>query len=166
MKRVARTVVDRIDRGVLEGYLVVGGCLSCGADLVTGVIPQNVEVPSRCPDCGKEWAVTRLEDVAAVRLPYGCSGWFDVESSNLAAVGRAGRDLLVRFKKGGVYVFPGAGGLISELLRAPSKGRFFHERVKGAGGVLLCAAYGCVEPATRASNQVFCERHLRGAQKR
>lgn len=164
MKRVARELLEfRLSETstFLGGYVVREGCLSCGADLKTKVIPRGVEHPVRCPDCGKEWAVTRLDEVAAVRLPYGCSGWFDVESSNLAAVGRAGPDLVVRFKKGSVYVYPGAGGEISALLRAPSKGRFFAERLRSRENRLLCAHYGCVESPDRTANQVLCDRHLR-----
>ena len=163
MKRVARTIEDRPLSGTStfsDGWFIRKGCLGCDADLETKMIPRNVEHPIRCQDCGKEMAVTILEDVAAIRLPYGCSGWFDVASSNLAAVGRAGRDLVVRFKKGGVYVYPGAGGEISELLRAQSKGRFFATRIKPREFRQLCATYGCVEPAERASNQVLCARHL------
>jgi hypothetical protein len=160
MKRVARELERLEPHGFLEGYVVRAGCLSCEADLEAKVLPRGVEHPVRCPKCGKEWAVTVVSDVAAVRLPYGCSGWFDVESSNLAAVGRAGPDLVVRFKKGSVYVYPGAGGEISELLRAESKGRFFATRIRSRTSRLLCARYGCVESPDRAANQVLCERHL------
>lgn len=57
-------------------------------------------------------------------------GWVAVESENLAAVRRDGEDLLVRFRKGAEYVYPGAGPLLPELLAAGSKGRFFQARIR------------------------------------
>jgi hypothetical protein len=159
VKRLAKPV--RREGG---GVVVEGGCISCGADLIsTKLPPVRVELPFRCPDetCGKEMAVTILNrEMAGVRLPYGCSAWFDVRSSNLESVGRAGSDLVVRFKKGGVYLYRGGGDLLAPLVGAPSAGKFYHARVKSLGGVLLCAKYGCVEPAHRVDRQVLCETHL------
>jgi len=146
-----------------DGGRIPEGCLHCGGELTWDrPLPSGVEHPLRCPACGVELAVTlsRRGQAAGVRLPYGCEAWFDVESSNLAAAGKGGGDLLVRFRAGGVYRYPGGGDLLTELVRAESVGKFFHARVRPLGGISLCCCYGCVEPAHREQNQVMCLKHL------
>lgn len=157
MKLIAREVLKDG-----EEVTIVGGCVSCEADLVSTKLPVlRVEMPWICPSCGKEMAVTILNrETAGVRLPYGCSAWFDVRSSNLSAIGRAGSDLLVRFKKGGVYKYAAAGKFLKVLISADSAGKAFNTRVKPLGGTLLCAKYGCVESPDREANQVICDAHL------
>jgi hypothetical protein len=157
MKRLAREVEVR-----KAGAMVLGGCLGCEADLPLGTPVLRVELAVRCPDgsCGRETAVKVLNrEVAGVRPPYGCDAWFDLESSNLAAAGRRRLDLIVRFRKGGVYRYAGAGELLAELIRAESVGKFFDRRVRSVGGVRLCAIYGCLGPAA-GGGQVLCEDHL------
>ena len=53
-----------------------------------------------------------------------------VQSSNLAAVAVDGDDLLIRFRSGARYRYPGAVHLAPELLAAESAGKFFHARVR------------------------------------
>ena len=58
-----------------------------------------------------------------------------VASSAIAEVGydAVSRTLLVRFRSGGVYAYLDAPPqLHADFLAAPSKGRFFHDRVDGA----------------------------------
>lgn len=159
MKSLAKRV-EFVDGAVV----VVGGCVSCDGDLVfPNPPPLRIEVPARCAveGCGKEIAVAvRSRESAAVRIPYGCSAWFDVRSSNLAAVGRLRSDLVVRFRSGGVYRVPNGGKFLKLLLAADSPGRTYHARVKPLGAVRLCAAYGCANPADVAANQVLCRNHL------
>jgi len=119
-----------------ELSFVRGGCLHCQADLSWSGTPFVSENrPLRCPRCGTE----HLVDLSAngtrvkVRLPRNCDAWFEVESSNVAAVGARGPDLIVRFRSGGSsseYLYVGGGDLLPEFLRAESKGRFFQERVR------------------------------------
>jgi hypothetical protein len=108
-------------------------CLKCGSDLSwEGVALVRTDRPLCCPTCRTEHRVDLSidETLAKVRLPHNCEAWFEVESSNLAAAGRRGADLVVRFKKGAAYLYPGAGDLLAEMLRSESKGRFFTARVR------------------------------------
>lgn len=149
----------------LEGELpalagrVRGGCLECGADVpYERTAPEGVPVPIRCPACGFELELRRLPGGrAAVRRPYGCRRFCAVESTNLAAVGWRDEFLVVRFRGGGVYRYAGAAGIFYELIRAESKGRFFHRRIRGEfAAERLCARYGCFRPAKVATSQVLC----------
>lgn len=57
-----------------------------------------------------------------------------VESSNLEAVGYDEENslLFIRFQKGGVYVyFKVPRNIYEALMAAPSKGRFFHQAIRG-----------------------------------
>ena len=142
---------------VLAGT-VRGGCLWCGADVpYERTAPEGVSVPIRCPVCGSEVELQRLAGGrAAVRRPYGCRRFVAVDSSNLAAVGVRDDFLVVRFRSGGVYRYVGAAGLLDELIRAESVGRFFHRRVKREfAAERLCARYGCFRAAT-GGGQVLC----------
>lgn len=114
-------------------HRVLGGCLHCGGDLrLTGVPLVTRDRPTRCPRCGVEHRVDLSADgrKARIRLPRNCDVWLEVESTNLSAAGRRGADLIVRFKAGAEYLYPGAGPLLPELLAAESSGRFFHARVR------------------------------------
>lgn len=113
--------------------VVRGGCLHCRRDLRwVGDPLLRADRPVRCRSCGTEHRVDVSADGlrAKVRLPRNCEAWFEVESTNLAAAGRRGADLLVRFRNGAEYVYPGAGPLLGDLLRAESKGKFFLEKVR------------------------------------
>jgi hypothetical protein len=159
-KRLRSTVTfDTADPG--RPWTAAAACPSCGSDLGGEYHRAGIEFATRCRGCGREFAVTlRADGSAAVRRPYGADGWEDVVSSNLAAAGRVGTDLLVRFAKGGVYRYAAAGHLLPDLLAAPSKGAFFATRVRGLPAVLLCCVYGCVHPADREQRQVLCRDHL------
>ena len=57
-----------------------------------------------------------------------------VESSNLDSVGYDEEDkvLTIKFNKGGVYNYYGVDKKIyDELMKAESKGKYFHKKVKG-----------------------------------
>ena len=56
-----------------------------------------------------------------------------VSSSSLRSVGydRGGRLLEIEFRHGGVYRYRGVPRQVfDELMRSPSKGRFFNERIR------------------------------------
>ena len=78
-----------------------------------------------------------------------------VESSNLSAVAVDGGDLLVKFRSGARYRYPGAAGLAPDLLAAESAGRFFHARVRPLPCVRLCESPGCLEPVL-GGNSGYC----------
>jgi hypothetical protein len=83
----------------------------------------------------------------------------EVESSNLAGVGSLGGDLIVVFRGGAVYRYPGAGDLLHPLLASESKGRFFNARIRPlAVYARLCPAPGCLEPAGEGAPS--CAVHL------
>jgi hypothetical protein len=55
-----------------------------------------------------------------------------VKSSDLAAVGWYNDVLWVKFQNGGVYEYRGVPqGRAQDLLQAPSKGKHFHQHIKG-----------------------------------
>jgi hypothetical protein len=59
-------------------------------------------------------------------------GLVPVASSNIAAVGYDGETLTITFKSGGVYTYAaGTAAVHAELLEAESKGRYFHQHVRG-----------------------------------
>lgn len=70
-----------------------------------------------------------------------------VESSNLAGAGVLGEDLIVFFKSGAVYRYPGAADLFHALLASESKGRFFHAKIRSLHNLRLCPEAGCAEEA-------------------
>ena len=55
-----------------------------------------------------------------------------LKSSNLGAAGADGDDLVIEFRNGSVYRYPGAGGLLASLVAAPSAGKFFAETIRNA----------------------------------
>jgi hypothetical protein len=88
-----------------------------------------------------------------------------VDSSNLEAVGADGDDLLVRFKRGGVYRYRGAGHLLPSLLAAESAGRFLARFVRNRFSFdRLCAVPGCPRPA-EPRPATRCSEHLRDSEK-
>ena len=141
-----------------DGGWIPRGCVACGGELRFNV-PVYVERPLICPDCGQENAVTLEKEFqfALVRLPWGCQEWVRVESSNLAAAGAAGEDLLVSFRAGATYVYPGAADLLHALAASESKGRFFHAKIRPRTCARLCDAYGCPERVT--SSDPVCSAH-------
>ena len=56
-----------------------------------------------------------------------------VQSSNIAAISRLGeKGMLIEFHGGGIYSYDEVPfALIEEFRQAPSKGKFFHAKVKG-----------------------------------
>lgn len=72
----------------------------------------------------------------------------EVESSNLAAAGTVGEDLIVWFKAGPAYRYPGARDLFHALVASESKGRFFHAKVRPRYAIRLCGVAGCSEAST------------------
>lgn len=68
--------------------------------------------------------------------PYGCDRWAGVKSSNISGVGQEyqGResDLVVEFKSGAAYRYPGLGNMFETLVNAPSVGKAFATHVKSA----------------------------------
>jgi hypothetical protein len=82
-----------------------------------------------------------------------------VESSNLAGVGSRGDDLIVVFRGGAAYLYPGAAELLHPLIASDSKGRFFNARVRPLTNFTrLCPEPGCLEPVADAR---ACAVHLR-----
>lgn len=130
------------------------GCAHCGTDLwVDRTIGE--ELRADCESCGNESAVTlwitaptpttRPNRTAIVRLPYGCSEWARVESSNLDAAGVRGLELIVRFKSGVVYAYQQAVDLFEGLVASESKGKFFNQEIKPKRVYhRLCEVYGCL----------------------
>lgn len=55
----------------------------------------------------------------------------EVQSSNVAAVGSDGEDLMVRFRNGGTYRYKGAGPKLEECIQAESVGRFINSDLRG-----------------------------------
>ena len=143
------------DELVLSGT-VRAACLECGADVAyEWTAPEGVSVPIRCGECGFELEMRRLSGaLAAIRRPYGCRRFVDVDSSNLAAVGVRDGFLVVRFKSGGLYRYADAAGEFERLLLSKSKGEFFHREIRGQPADRICARYGCFEPAN--GTQVLC----------
>lgn len=63
--------------------------------------------------------------------PYGADVWEEVQSSNLKVIGRKGNDLLIQFKNGATFRYPGKAHYLTELRESVSKGRAF-ARIKAA----------------------------------
>jgi hypothetical protein len=56
--------------------------------------------------------------------------WTEVGSSMLKAVAQHENDLLVEFKKGDVYLYPGLAAQFDLLLAAESVGKHFHQYIR------------------------------------
>lgn len=63
--------------------------------------------------------------------PFDTDQWTNAESSNLDGYGVKGDDLIVRFKNGSAYRYPGKAHFHLVLSEAESKGKAFH-RIKAA----------------------------------
>lgn len=159
MSEGTKTKVLKIRRKTLtwsenpEGALIEvrESCVHCGSSLWTDR-KLGEELRVDCVACEGENAVTLRRSpgkrTAVVRLPYGCSKWTRVESSNLDAAGVHGLDLLVRFKNGAVYLYPQSGDLYESLVASESKGKFFNVEIKPKRAYLrLCNVYGCLKGA-------------------
>jgi hypothetical protein len=63
--------------------------------------------------------------------PYGTSEWTDVDTSSLiTGLGIIEDDLVVRFKNGDAYLYPGLASDYKALLEASSAGGYFHQWVR------------------------------------
>lgn len=145
------------------------GCVHCSADLwVDRTIKEELRVD--CESCGNESAVTlcitaptptaRPKRTAIVRLPYGCSEWVRVESSNLDAAGVRGLELIVRFKSSVVYTYPLAVDLFEGLVASESKGKFFNTELRPKRVYhRLCEVYGCLNGVSLGTKR--CNVHRR-----
>ncbi len=153
----ARVVEVRRNRA--EGTVAPGACPECRGDVRVGSheLWAGQRRAVRC-ECGAELAVEVQCERAVVARPYGADFWVDVKSSNLAAVGRKGRNLLIRFKAPeAVYLYRDAGGEFDALVGAPSVGKQFHATVRRIPAERLCAVYACPRLAVGPTRR--CERH-------
>ncbi len=127
---------------------VHGGCAHCGASLwMDRRLGKEIRVD--CVVCGGENAVCLRRSpenrMAMVHLPWGCSKWARLESSNLDAAGVRGLDLLIRFQSGIAYLYPQAWESFEGLVASESKGKFFNTEVKPKRVYYrLCEVYGCL----------------------
>lgn len=138
-------------------------CPLCGARTAyERVLPLGVANHVDCEACGEEVQVVRVgERAAKVGRPYGARRQARVDSSNLSDVLEVGSDLVVRFQKHSVYVYPGSAGAFDEVVLGldGSVGRAFRRFLeRGPGYFRKCAVYGCLEP-TLDSVQVMCAEH-------
>lgn len=60
--------------------------------------------------------------------------YIQVNSSNLEAIAINGKNLIIKFKSGGIYEYFGAAREFSKLLIASSKGKYFNEFIKNNYG--------------------------------
>jgi hypothetical protein len=115
-------------------YKLEKACVECNRGINYSINIRDWAGSSRAMlcTCGAElWVKISADGASAlVSLPRGCDEWRKVSSSNLAAVGRKGEDLIIRFLKGTSYIYPGAGELFDDLLAAESAGKFFHARIR------------------------------------
>ena len=136
------------------------GC-TCGATLKGKINSQTfgVEFPVQCIICAKEMAVTLGNNLfASVRLPYGCSEWSSLESSNLNAAGIVKDDLIIRFNNGAIYIYPCVSHLFQPLLKSDSKGKFFCAKIRQLIYSRLCNVYGCMNDKISKKLKI-CEKH-------
>ena len=66
----------------------------------------------------------RFRHTAKEKLTLTKSRFIHVLSSNVSAVKRDGKALLIRFHNGSIYTYPTSGHLIVAMLKSNSKGRF------------------------------------------
>jgi len=58
-----------------------------------------------------------------------------VSSSDISSVGYDSGTMHIRFRSGGIYAYSGVPqSVYSGLMSAPSKGRYFHARIRGRYG--------------------------------
>lgn len=105
--------------------LQFGSIKGMGIDYVRavfGVEPEIIDVPAMVK------AQTEKQQVA---LPYEADKWSEVRSSNISCVGLKGKDLLIKFKNGATYRYPGKARYYGHLMESDSKGKAFF-RIKAA----------------------------------
>jgi hypothetical protein len=89
-----------------------------------------------------------------------CIEFAKVESSNIAAVGVHGCDLIVWFKGGVAYNYPNSSEHFRAILAAESKGRYFYQKIKPILNYSkLCDVPGCLNKIS-SSNSVKCLDHF------
>lgn len=74
----------------------------------------------------------KVEEIQELRFQVGETPWVPVESSNLAAAAWCPKNgIAIKFKNGGIYIYPRLDARVFEgLLEANSKGQFFHKEIK------------------------------------
>jgi hypothetical protein len=73
-------------------------------------------------DIGREFK--RVRQSSQEKLQLARAGFQHVLSSNVSAIAKSGKDLVVRFHGGATYQYSGAGDLFSAMLKSSSKGHF------------------------------------------
>lgn len=53
-----------------------------------------------------------------------------VNSTNINAIAKSGNDLIIKFNKGGIYLYKDAAVEFENLLSSSSKGKYFHQYIK------------------------------------
>lgn len=71
----------------------------------------------------------RIRPSANEKYQLAKSGFQWTLSSFISAVGVEGNNLLIRFKNGTVYTYPGKANLFDKMIKSPSKGRYFHRNL-------------------------------------
>ncbi len=83
-----------------------------------------------------------------------CLEFSKVESSNIAAVGVLGSDLIVWFKGGVAYIYPEGSEHYRGILASDSKGTYFHQKIKKIPNCgKLCSSAGCLKRVAYQSNR-------------
>lgn len=62
--------------------------------------------------------------------PFEANEWSEVESSHILAIGTRDDDLIVQFKNGSAYLYPGLACHYPLLLSAESIGKYFHKEIR------------------------------------
>lgn len=62
--------------------------------------------------------------------PFEADEWLTVKSSNVAALGLIGHDLIVEFNDGSAYRYRGAGDHYHTAICASSVGSYFHKWIR------------------------------------
>lgn len=66
----------------------------------------------------------RIRQSAKEKVQLARAGFQHVLSSNVSAIAKAGKNLIVRFHGGATYSYSGAGDLYDDMLKSNSKGSF------------------------------------------
>lgn len=82
----------------------------------------------RLEDKNREYK--RFRPSVSEKLQLANNGLQWVLSSNVSAVGVSGRDLVIRFHNGSLYLYPDKASLYEPLLNSNSKGHFVWERLR------------------------------------
>lgn len=72
----------------------------------------------------------RVRHSAEEKIALGDAGLQSVLSSNVSAVGKSGKDLIVRFHNGSMYKYPSKSDLYEPLLKSSSKGHFVYIKLR------------------------------------